>query len=199
MVNLPRQLCTAKGTRSSWTKKGQCLRETPKGRTFGKRHRGQEKCNNGVRDRGLRQELRLGSKETFYEALGQIVLPDFTKRAFEFSVGLREMSVKDIVEEPATAQAKEETTYSLRAREVEARTTLGTFARSPRKEGGETGHRYNKHTSRGRRNGGTPASSSGRIALRSKQCGTQTCCWATTSKQITRRRPLLCNNFVNTQ
>jgi hypothetical protein len=38
---------------------------------------------------------------------------------------------KDIVEEPATAQANEETAHSLRAREVGALTTLVTFGRSP--------------------------------------------------------------------
>jgi hypothetical protein len=38
------------------------------------------------------------------------------------------------MEEPATAQAKEETTSSLRATDVGASTTLGTFARTNRKK-----------------------------------------------------------------
>jgi hypothetical protein len=42
-----------------------------------------------------------------------------------------ENECKDIVEEPATAQAKEETAHSLRAREVGAPTTQRTFASSP--------------------------------------------------------------------
>jgi hypothetical protein len=40
---------------------------------FEKRRRARSKCNNGIRDRGLRRELRLGRKETFYEGLGQII------------------------------------------------------------------------------------------------------------------------------
>jgi hypothetical protein len=42
-----------------------------------------------------------------------------------------ENECKDIVDEPATAQAKEETAHSLTAREVGALTTLKTFASSP--------------------------------------------------------------------
>jgi hypothetical protein len=57
---------------------------------------------------------------------------EVAKRAVEFSIGLQKMTV-DIMEEPATAQAKEETAHNLKAREVKAPTTLGTFARSPQK------------------------------------------------------------------
>jgi hypothetical protein len=42
---------------------------TPKGRTFEKRRWAQPKHNSGIRDRGLRRELRLGGKEPIYEAL----------------------------------------------------------------------------------------------------------------------------------
>jgi hypothetical protein len=41
-----------------------------------------------------------------------------------------ENECKDIVEELATAQAKEETAQSIRARAIGAPTTLGTFARN---------------------------------------------------------------------
>jgi hypothetical protein len=47
---------------------------TPKGRTFGKRRPARPECNNGIRNRDLRQQLRLASKgnvnETFRETLG---------------------------------------------------------------------------------------------------------------------------------
>jgi hypothetical protein len=38
---------------------------------------------------------------------------------------------KDIVEQPATDETKQETAHSLRARDVGASTTVGTFAGSP--------------------------------------------------------------------
>jgi hypothetical protein len=86
-----------------------------------KTHQTRPKCNNGIRDRGLRRELHLGSKETFYEALGQIIGVEVAKGAVEFSTGLRKMTV-DIMEETATAQAKEETAHRLKARVVGAPT-----------------------------------------------------------------------------
>jgi hypothetical protein len=59
-----------------------------------------------------------------------------------------------IVEGPATAQAKEETTHTWSARDVGAPVTLGSFACTDRK----------------RMNGGTPVGYSGRAALRREQC-----------------------------
>jgi hypothetical protein len=50
--------------------KNDVVRETPKGWTFEKRCWKRPKYNTVIRDRGLRQELPLGSKETFYEVLG---------------------------------------------------------------------------------------------------------------------------------
>jgi hypothetical protein len=66
----------------------------PKGLTFENRRQARHKRNNGIRDRGLRRELCLGSKEIFYEALGQINRLEVVKRAVESSVRLRKMSVK---------------------------------------------------------------------------------------------------------
>jgi hypothetical protein len=47
---------------------------TPKGRMFGKRREARSECNNGIRNRDVRQQLRLGSKgnvnETFRESSG---------------------------------------------------------------------------------------------------------------------------------
>jgi hypothetical protein len=41
------------GTRSSGPDRGNVATETPKGRTFRKRHRAQPECNNGIRNWGL--------------------------------------------------------------------------------------------------------------------------------------------------
>jgi hypothetical protein len=73
------------------------------------------RCAPTLRDRGLRRELHLGREETFYEALRQIIGVEVAKRVVEFSIGLQKMTV-DIMEEPATAQAKEETAHSLKER-----------------------------------------------------------------------------------
>jgi hypothetical protein len=64
----------------------------------------------------------------------------------------------DIAEEPATTQVKEETTRSLRARDVQAPATLRTFT----------------HTERKRRNGSRPVGYSGQAALKRKQCNITT-------------------------
>jgi hypothetical protein len=45
---------------------------TLKGRTLRMRRREQQKCNNGIRDRGLKQQLYLGSKRSFNETARQI-------------------------------------------------------------------------------------------------------------------------------
>jgi hypothetical protein len=57
------------------------------------------------------------------------------------------------VEEPATAETKEETAHSLRARDVEVPATVRSIA----------------HTDQKRRNGGMPVGHSGQIALRRDQ------------------------------
>jgi hypothetical protein len=72
------------------------VRETPKGQTFEKRRRKRPKCNTVIRDRDLRWELPLRSKETFYETLGQIIGLEVVKRTVEFSVGLWKMNVKTL-------------------------------------------------------------------------------------------------------
>jgi hypothetical protein len=58
---------------------------------FEKRRWAQPKRNNGIKNRGLRRELRLRSKEIFYEALGQIIGPEVVKRVLESSVKLQKL------------------------------------------------------------------------------------------------------------
>jgi hypothetical protein len=55
----------------------------------GRGHRGHGKApGNSIRGRSRRQELCLGSKETFYEVLGQTRRLEVMKRAVGFSIGL---------------------------------------------------------------------------------------------------------------
>jgi hypothetical protein len=71
--------------------KDDVVRGTPKERTFEKRRQARPKRNNGIRDLGVRRELHLGSKETFYETLGQTHELDVVKRAIEISIGMRKV------------------------------------------------------------------------------------------------------------
>jgi hypothetical protein len=68
------------------------VREAPEGRTFEKRRQTQLKFNSGIRRRSRRQELSLGSKKTFYEALEQTHELEVVKRAVGISIGLRKVS-----------------------------------------------------------------------------------------------------------
>jgi hypothetical protein len=68
----------------------------PKGWAFEKRLWAQRKRNSGIRDRGLRWGLHLGSRETFYEALRQIISLEVAKQAVKSSVRLRKASVKTL-------------------------------------------------------------------------------------------------------
>jgi hypothetical protein len=68
------------------------VQETPKGRTFRKRRRAQQKCTNGTRDRGLRGQLRLGSKRALNKTVRQTLGLEVVKRIVGISIGLREVS-----------------------------------------------------------------------------------------------------------
>jgi hypothetical protein len=57
-----------------------------------KRRRTQLKFNNDIRDWGLKQELRVGSKKIFHEAFGKIHELEVVKRAVRISVELRKVS-----------------------------------------------------------------------------------------------------------
>jgi hypothetical protein len=61
----------------------------------------------------------VGSKGNVIETLRQTIVLEVIKLADGFSMGFPKMSVKDIVEELATTQAKEETTHSLSAEMLE--------------------------------------------------------------------------------
>jgi hypothetical protein len=50
--------------------------------------------NSGVRDRGMKQHLCLGSKEAFYEALGQTIGLEIVKLAARYSARIKKISVK---------------------------------------------------------------------------------------------------------
>jgi hypothetical protein len=87
----PRHSCTSQRTRSSGTSKDN-VHGIPKGRTLERRHWAPPKSNNDTRVWHLNWELHLESKETFYEALGQIIRLEIKMRAFKISIRLRKMS-----------------------------------------------------------------------------------------------------------
>jgi hypothetical protein len=68
------------------------VRGAPKWWEFEKRRRTQLKFSNVIRNRGMRQELRLGSKKIFHEALGQSHELEVVKRAVGISIELRRVS-----------------------------------------------------------------------------------------------------------
>jgi hypothetical protein len=97
-VDPPRHACTVlrKVRGHQGPGKDDDILGTPKGWTFKKRRRARPKRNSAIRERGLRLELCLQSRETFYEAFGQIIGLVVVKRAVESSIRLRKMSVKTL-------------------------------------------------------------------------------------------------------
>jgi hypothetical protein len=67
-----------------------------KRRTFGKRRRAEPECNSGIRVRDLKKRLRLGSMRAIKKALRQITGLEVAKRAEEFSIRLRKMTVRTL-------------------------------------------------------------------------------------------------------
>jgi hypothetical protein len=74
--------------------KDNVLREAPEKWKFEKRRRPQSKRYNGIKDRGLKQQLRLGSEENIYETLNQTIVLKIVKLASGSSIEIRKMSVK---------------------------------------------------------------------------------------------------------
>jgi hypothetical protein len=52
--------------------------------------------NNGIRNWCLKQQLCLGSKQIFYEALGQTIGLEIAKKTARSSIGIRKTSVKTL-------------------------------------------------------------------------------------------------------
>jgi hypothetical protein len=72
------------------------VRGTPKGQPFEKGRQTQPKCNNGIRDRDLKQQLTLGSKGDINEIFRQILRLEIAKKIARFSARIRKMSVKTL-------------------------------------------------------------------------------------------------------
>jgi hypothetical protein len=70
------------------------VRGTPKEQTFYKRRQTQRKCNNGIRDRALKQQLPPGSKGNVNETFRKILELEIAKKIARSSVRIRKMSVK---------------------------------------------------------------------------------------------------------
>jgi hypothetical protein len=87
---------------------------TPKGWTFKKRRWVQPECNNGIKDRGLKEQLHLGTKRVFNKTIRLTLGLVDIKLAAGSSIRIPKMSIKKL----ATTQAKEKTIHSLRATDV---------------------------------------------------------------------------------
>jgi hypothetical protein len=113
-------------------------------------HKGHSPRGSGKTPGNGRQELRLGSKRNVNEALRQTLhsAGDHKLKSRVFREDSKD-ECQYMWGEPATAQAKEETAHSLRARDVGAPVILGSFARTDRK----------------RRNGGNPVGYTERAAV----------------------------------
>jgi hypothetical protein len=72
--------------------KDDAVRGTPKGRTLERRRRARPEGNNDIRNRGLKQQLRLGSKKEFNKAVRQTLGLEVLKRVAGISIGLWEVS-----------------------------------------------------------------------------------------------------------
>jgi hypothetical protein len=110
------------------------LKGTAKEWTCRKRCQAQQEFNNGIRNLGLKRVITSGKQENTqqdlqadcrtgdHEANSQVFCQDSKNKC------------QNIVEEPATAQTKEEIEHNLRAMDVGALITLGTFAHTDRKK-----------------------------------------------------------------
>jgi hypothetical protein len=78
--------------RRKYRTRDKVARGTSKGRTFGKRRRAQPECNNGVRNRDLKERLRLGSRRTFGRIFRKTVELEIAKQTVGTSIGLQKMS-----------------------------------------------------------------------------------------------------------
>jgi hypothetical protein len=63
------------------------VRESRKGRTFEKRQRTQLKFNNGIRDRGLKLQLRLGNDRAFNKIVRQTLGLEVAKQVVDLPLG----------------------------------------------------------------------------------------------------------------
>jgi hypothetical protein len=86
------------GHRNPWKRrdKDDVLWGAPKKRTFERRWRTQPKFNKGIRDRGLKQQLRLGCKGNVKEALWKTTVLKIVKLAAGSSAKIPKMSVKTL-------------------------------------------------------------------------------------------------------
>jgi hypothetical protein len=85
------------------------------------------KCKNGIRDRGLKQQLRLRSKGNVNEILRQNIVLEVVKLSARSSIRIPKMCIK-ILWRSQPPRKQEGTTESWSARDVELPATLGSFA-----------------------------------------------------------------------
>jgi hypothetical protein len=95
-----------------------------KGRTLGRRYQPKLECKNGTRNRGLRQQLHLGSKRAFNKIVRKTFKLEFVNRIAGSSIRMQ----VDIVEGSAPSETEKETAHRVGAGNVGAPAILGSFA-----------------------------------------------------------------------
>jgi hypothetical protein len=73
--------------------KDRAVPRTQKRRTFGKRHRAKPEGINGIRDRDIKEHLRLGNERTSSRIIRKALVLEIVKRGVEPSVRIEKMNV----------------------------------------------------------------------------------------------------------
>jgi hypothetical protein len=106
----------------------------PKGQTLKRRLRMCQEGSSGIRDRDLKEQLRLRSKMEFNKTIRKTFGLEIARRAIEFFFGLQKMSDCTLWRS-WTPETKEGTPHRVRAGDVGTLATQGSFAYIDRKKG----------------------------------------------------------------
>jgi hypothetical protein len=104
---------------------------------FGKRRRSKPEGINGIRNQDLKDQLRLRKERTSGRIFEIIRAEDREANSRVFCQDLKNER-KNVVEEQASSEMEKETALRIRAMDVGALTTLGTFTRTrPEEDDGD--------------------------------------------------------------
>jgi hypothetical protein len=184
--------------RQGWSR-GSVAKEAPKGRTLERTRRTGHECSSGIKDRDLKEELRLRKEWTSGRILRKTVKLEINERIVGSSTELRNVTwhcervgplrnVRRDIEHslrerndggtlwPAgTLSGNRSGRAALRGEQWESLESNNSENRATKKEDGAD-HRRHKHSPRKTGNDGTLVGYSGQIALWKKQCGMWTRC-----------------------
>jgi hypothetical protein len=71
----------------------QCCRRNLEGQTFRKRRQEQPECSNGIRNRGLKERLRMGSRTTLGRIFWKTVEVEVARQIIGTSIRLRKLII----------------------------------------------------------------------------------------------------------